>query len=190
MGDSGIRWNDLRLKSMVSGLERLQMGSDYIADTPALEKLLDENIIILHKALQKELAIPDFGKFCDEIKEMYNKCASNFDGQVACYIPQLARYSPDLWACSICTVDGQRYSLGDVKKPFTMQSCSKPFTYGIVLNELGEDIVHRYIGHEPSGRNFNEICLDNSSKFLFSVTFYNDESKGAQFLKVNVLQED
>ena len=64
------------------------------------------------------------------------------------------------------TVDGQRYSIGDVNIPFTMQSCSKPFTYGICLNELGPDIVHRYVGHEPSGRNFNEICLDSNSEFI------------------------
>ena len=25
-------------------------------------------------------------------------------------------------------------------------------------------VVHKYIGQEPSGRNFNEICLDKSGK--------------------------
>jgi glutaminase len=43
--------------------------------------------------------------------------------QVAGYIPQLARYSPDNWAMSICTVDGQRYSLGKFETSFTLQSC-------------------------------------------------------------------
>ena len=65
---------------------------------------------------------------------------------------------------SICTVDGQRFSIGDVNTPFTMQSCSKPFLYGICLNELGSDLVHRYVSHEPSGRSFNEICLDSNNK--------------------------
>ena len=36
--------------------------------------------------------------------------------------------------------------MGEVDTPFTMQSCSKPFTYGMCLNELGPDVVHRFIG--------------------------------------------
>ena len=59
-------------------------------------------------------------------------------------------------------------------KPFLelfFQSCSKPFTYAVSLNELGADVVHQYIGQEPSGRMFNELCLDYSNKVWFSLTF-------------------
>lgn len=38
--------------------------------------------------------------------------------------------------------------------------CRKPFSYAICLNELGNDIVDKYVSHEPSGRHFNEIILD------------------------------
>ena len=65
---------------------------------------------------------------------------------------------------SVCTVDGQRFSQGDVNDPFTIQSMSKPFSYAICLNELGQDLVHRYVSHEPSGRNFNEVVLDKRNK--------------------------
>lgn len=53
---------------------------------------------------------------------------------------------------SICTIDGQRFSIGDVNVPFTLQSCSKPLTYAIALEKLGQDLVHQYVGQEPSGR--------------------------------------
>ena len=33
----------------------------------------------------------------------------------------------------------------------------------MALEELGEDEVHRYVGREPSGRNFNEMCLNPES---------------------------
>ena len=42
--------------------------------------------------------------------------------QPAAYIPQLARASKEKWGISICTVDGQRFSIGDVHDKFTIQS--------------------------------------------------------------------
>ena len=78
----------------------------------------------------------------------------------------MSRFDPDKWGMSVCTVDGQRFNLGDVNDPFTIQSCSKPFTYGINVDKLGPEVVDKYIGQEPSGRDFNEICLDSKSQFL------------------------
>jgi hypothetical protein len=41
---------------------------------------------------------------------------------------------------------------------------SKPLTYAIALDELGADMVHQYVGQEPSGRMFNELVLDHNSE--------------------------
>ena len=59
-----------------------------------------------------------------------------------------------------------RYSLGNVDTNFTLQSCSKPFTYAVCLNELGSELVHQYVGQEPSGRMFNNLCLDYNSQYF------------------------
>ena len=40
---------------------------------------------------------------------------------------------------------------------------SKPLTYAIALNEIGQETVHQYMGQEPSGRMFNELILDHNS---------------------------
>ena len=110
------------------------------------------------------LVIPRFDKFCLEINSIYSKTHSNNGGNVADYIPQLARVDPDQYGISVCTVDGQRFSIGDTKVDFSVQSCCKPINYGIVLEDIGSDTVHRYVGREPSGQSFNELLLNKEGK--------------------------
>lgn len=40
---------------------------------------------------------------------------------------------------------------------------SKPLNYAIALNELGSEVVHKYVGQEPSGGKFNALELDYNS---------------------------
>ena len=42
----------------------------------------------------------------------------------------------------------------------SIQSTSKPFTYGLCLQNLGQDTVSNYIGREPSGQVFNNLALN------------------------------
>ena len=134
-----------------------------VSDVKAFEKILDDNIGAIFAIIGKEMAIPDFPLFCKQLRPIYEECKSNKGGNLANYIPQLSKFDPEKWGVSVCTVDGQRFSIGDVNDAFTIQSCHKPFTYGINLNELGHSEVNKYIGQEPSGRDFNEICLDSKS---------------------------
>ena len=109
--------------------------------------------------LKGELVIPDFKSFSDEIITIYNKLEKNLSGSVANYIPQLARVNPDQFAVSICTIDGQRFDYGDFNTDFCLQSTCKPINYCIAHESLGESVVHKHIGREPSGRSFNELAL-------------------------------
>lgn len=103
--------------------------------------VISPNIVLISKAFRHQFVVPDFSNFTKDIEDMYWKCKSNTDGKVAAYIPQLARVNPDYWGVSICTIDGQRFSIGDVNIPFTLQSCSKPLTYAIALEKLGQEVV-------------------------------------------------
>lgn len=127
--------------------------------------VIEPNIVLIARAFRHQFVVPDFLGFTKDLEEIYWKCKSNTDGKVASYIPQLARVNPDLWGVSICTIDGQRFSIGDVHVPFTLQSCSKPLTYAVALEKLTQKVVHQYVGQEPSGRNFNELVLDHNSEF-------------------------
>jgi len=81
------------------------------------------------------------------------------EGRVADYIPELLHADPEGFGICIATRDGFVYEVGDSRQPFTIQSISKPFTYGLVLQEHGEDKVLAKIGVEPSGDAFNAISL-------------------------------
>ncbi len=84
-------------------------------------------------------------------------------GDVADYIPELTKVDPDFFGISIVTVEGQVYQAGDRLNEFTIQSISKPFVYGIALEENGIDQVIRKVDVEPSGEAFNEISLEDDT---------------------------
>lgn len=108
--------------------------------------------------------IPDFSAFCDEIREIYEVTRKDDRGKVADYIPQLARVPAHHFGVSLCTISGQRHSLGDTRVGFSVQSCMKPINYCIALEEHGVEAVHAIVGREPSGRGFNELSLNKEHK--------------------------
>ena len=77
---------------------------------------------------------------------------------------QLGRADPDWFGIAICTVDGHVYEVGDTGVEFTIQSVSKPFIYGLALQERGLDEVLSRVGVEPSGNTFNAIVVDGSNR--------------------------
>jgi glutaminase len=94
------------------------------------------------------------------LAELHARHAANSDGQIARYIPELARADPLWFGIALATVDGTVHAVGDSNVPFTIQSISKPLTYGLVLDKLGEAAVRERIGVEPTGDAFNAITLD------------------------------
>ncbi|MFE3560346.1 glutaminase A [Streptomyces sp. NPDC059193] len=123
--------------------------------------LCEQNGRLLARAITGELVIPDFPSLIEDITEIYERLLSSKGGEVADYIPQLKRVLPDQFAISVCTVDGQRFSIGDAGVGFCVQSVSKPVNYCLTLEEHGADVVHRHVGREPSGLGFNELSVNS-----------------------------
>ena len=46
-------------------------------------------------------------------------------GDVARYIPELAKADPSWFGIAVATIDGHVYEVGDSRQPFTIQSISK-----------------------------------------------------------------
>ena len=86
------------------------------------------------------------------------------DGALADYIPELTHVDPTGFGLTLSSADGFLYESGDARTEFTIQSISKPFTYGLALDLVGEEAVDAKIGVEPSGDAFNEISVDERTK--------------------------
>jgi glutaminase len=102
------------------------------------------------------------------IEEMHQRYRPLDAGEVATYIPELGRANPDDFAISIATSEGQVFETGDTDRPFTIQSISKPFTFGMALEEFGHAKVAQHVGVEPSGDAFNSIELQNGTNRPFN----------------------
>ena len=168
---TGIRSTDPRLKETIEKLRRIARDKRIVGsiesmnlDHETFKNIVRDNIVLISRSLRQQIMIPDFAGFTKHIDDFYYKCKTTTDGKVADYIPQLSKVDPSLWGVSLCTVDGQRHSIGDTEIPFTIQSSGKPVNYGIALNCLGTEAVHSFVGQEPSGRMFNELILDHNRR--------------------------
>jgi glutaminase len=97
------------------------------------------------------------------IEELHARYAPLCDGEPASYIPELARADPDRFGICVATPDGLVFEAGDTDRPFTIQSISKPLTFGMAVEELGPVTVAEHVGVEPSGDVFNSIQLQSGS---------------------------
>lgn len=77
-------------------------------------------------------------------------------GEVATYIPPLAKVDPGRFGICVVLADGTAHAAGDADEPFSIQSVSKVFALTQALGKIG-DTLWRRVGREPSGTAFNSI---------------------------------
>lgn len=125
------------------------------------------------KAFSEQLVIPDWSTFITDMTYHFYEVESSDkqnEGQNAQYIPILRDAVSDLWGVSMCSIDGQRFSVGDTLTNHTLQSVSKPVTYSLALAKEGEAFMSKWIDVEPAGRPFNTQDLDPSSNRPFNAS--------------------
>nr|ALN69377.1 glutaminase variant 2 [Rattus norvegicus] len=159
---TGLQTSDPRLQDCMSKMQRMvqESSSGGLLDRELFQKCVSSNIVLLTQAFRKKFVIPDFEEFTGHVDRIFEDAKELTGGKVAAYIPHLAKSNPDLWGVSLCTVDGQRHSVGHTKIPFCLQSCVKPLTYAISVSTLGTDYVHKFVGKEPSGLRYNKLSLN------------------------------
>ncbi|HEU4663317.1 MAG TPA: glutaminase [Dokdonella sp.] len=77
-------------------------------------------------------------------------------GEVASYIPALARVPRAQFGIAVATVDGAVYGAGDSERRFSIQSLSKMYALALALQREGDALWQR-VGREPSGTPFNSL---------------------------------
>ena len=97
------------------------------------------------------------------IEELHTRYKPLTEGQVATYIPELTKANPEDFGICLVTAEGRVFEAGDCDRPFTIQSISKPFTFGMALEAFGAERVAQHVGVEPSGDAFNSIELQNGT---------------------------
>jgi glutaminase len=153
---AGIRANDLRLKATMA---KLKSHDDEKIDYSGFVDIISNELLMINRILNRQLTIPDWEEFCEDIQLIFETVGKNEAGQNADYIPILRDADPSKWGLALSTVDGQKISLGDVDVYHSIQSVSKPITYAYALEIEGIENTHAYVGVEPSGRPFNSLDL-------------------------------
>lgn len=100
------------------------------------------------------MAVPDLESVVNEIADEMRSRTDR--GEVATYIPELARVDPKAFGLAVIDADGNIIAAGDSDTPFSIQSISKVFTLTLALGKIGDRLWNR-VGREPSGSAFNSI---------------------------------
>jgi len=78
------------------------------------------------------------------------------EGEVASYIPALARVPADKFGIAVQTVEGDSFRAGDAEERFSIQSISKVFSLMLAMRIVTDSLWDR-VGREPSGNAFNSL---------------------------------
>lgn len=77
-------------------------------------------------------------------------------GEVASYIPELAKVDPEQFGVYYLSVENDAHGVGNWDTKFSIQSISKVLTLSLAYKLLGDQIWDR-VGVEPSGSAFNSL---------------------------------
>jgi len=78
-------------------------------------------------------------------------------GEVASYIPELAKANPEVLGIWVTNLGGEEYFAGDWDIKFTIQSMSKVITLMLAILDNGTEYVFTKVGMEPTESGFNSI---------------------------------
>jgi glutaminase len=91
------------------------------------------------------------------LAEAYERFKSVDEGNVADYIPALARTPRSLFGLCVVETNGAIHTAGDIEYQFSIQSISKPFVFALVCQAIGAEPARERIGVNSTGLPFNSV---------------------------------
>ena len=92
----------------------------------------------------------------DEVNQIYKNIRSmKLKGSNASYIPDLQKVDPNIYALSICNINGEIMNFGDYDTEVGIESVSKVFTLALVLKKYSIKTVLNKIGNMSEQHSFN-----------------------------------
>lgn len=82
---------------------------------------------------------------------------TEFSGNVASYIPELAKIDPNKFGMHLYCINSGHYGFGDQLERFSIQSISKVFSLTLAMSLLDDDELFKRVDVEPSGDPFNSL---------------------------------
>lgn len=155
---NGVLEDDIRIKDTVQGNPK---DKEALITPDTFRKLIAPDITVIEKAMTGRLVVPDFSNFCGLLTNIHNRTVLEKTGDVSDYIPQLGIVEPDAYGISVCTIDGQRFNLGDCRSKFMARAVSTVINYCAALDELGEEEVHKRVGRAPKEKGFHYLMLNS-----------------------------
>ncbi|XP_076877625.1 glutaminase liver isoform, mitochondrial isoform X2 [Brachyhypopomus gauderio] len=137
----GILRTDPRIKGCYALMRKLQ-DADGAVSRSTFHRCVTGFVSFILKALQGRFVLPDFSTFTEETQKLFTKCKQLSSVKEK----EEGNENAGTWGVSICTVDGQRLSLGDWAEPCVLGEVCWALVYGLAVDQLGVDYVHRYVG--------------------------------------------
>ncbi len=156
--DRGILTDDVRIRQTTQGLKKI--SDKQKIDLKIFRELVSPHITLIEKALTGNLVIPDFKNFASFITNLYNRTLQNNEGKLSDYIPELATVNPESYALSVCTVDGQRFNIGNFNSPYLARFTAQPINYSLAFEEYDEQTIHSHVGRAPKEKGFDYLMLN------------------------------
>ena len=95
--EKGILRDEPRISEIINAIQKFH-GT---VEKKNFVNCIAKNISIIEKAFSNEFIIHNFEEFTEDIREIYNKCLDENGGDIATYIPQLAKQDPEHLGTSI-----------------------------------------------------------------------------------------